>query len=100
MPQCLAAQLILIARLKWFVMEAIATVGSYLKTTTICFVQTEYAERGRVDVTQIQNVKGHLSVELTTVLLEILVLGAAQDNVIITQTAQVENALLNTISAF
>ena len=89
----------MIARLKWFVMEAIATVGSYLKTTTICFVQTEYAEKGRVDVTQIQNVKGHLSVELIIVQLDNLGLDAAQHNAIITLTAQVENVMLNTINA-
>ena len=80
-------------------MEAKTTVGQYLATTTISFVQIESAKRVRVDVAQIQNVKRHLFVELTIVLLENLVLDAAQDIVITTLTAQVENVMLSTINA-
>ena len=89
----------LIAQLEWFAMEATAIVGQYLITTFITFVLAKSAERERVDVTQIQNVKGHLSVELIIVQLDNLGLGAAQHNAIITPTAQVENVMLNTINA-
>ena len=89
----------LIAQLEWFVMEATAIVGQYLITTFITFALAESAERERVDVTQIQNVKGHLSVELIIVQLDNLGLDAAQHNAIITLTAQVENVMLNTINA-
>ena len=80
-------------------MEAKATVGKYLISLMVIFVAALSAERERVDVTQIQNVKGHLSVELIIVQLDNLGLDAAQHNAIITLTAQVENVMLNTINA-
>ena len=52
-----------------------------------------------MDVTQIQNVKGHLSVELIIVQLDNLGLDAAQHNAIITLTAQVENVTPKAINA-
>ena len=56
-------------------------------------------KRERVDVAQIQNVMDHLSVVLVTVPLDRLGWGAVQSNVMVTLTAQVENAMLNTINA-
>ena len=51
-----------------------------------------------MDVAQIPNVMDHLSVELITVPLDRLGWGAVQSNVMVTLTAQVENAMLNTIN--
>ena len=76
-------------------MEVKATVGQYLITPIINFVKAMAAERERGDVTQIQNVKGHLSVELIIVQSDNLVLDVAQCNVIITLTAKVKNVILN-----
>ena len=52
-----------------------------------------------MDVTQIQNVKGHLSVELIIVQLDNPAWDAAQHDAIMTLTARVENAMLNKINA-
>ena len=52
-----------------------------------------------MDVTQIQNVKGHLSVELIIVQLDNLGLDAAQHNAITTLNAQVENVTWKEINA-
>ena len=81
-------------------MEVKATVGQYLITPIINFVKAMAAERERGDVTQIQNVKGHLSVELIIVLLDSLGWDAAQNNVMITLTAQVENVRMRAINVF
>ena len=90
----------MIAWLQCFVMEVKATVGQYLITPIINFVKAMAAERERGDVTQIQNVKGHLSVELIIVLLDSLGWDAAQNNVMITLTAQVENVRMRAINVF
>ena len=50
-------------------------------------------------VTQIQSVMDHLSVELIAVPLDRLGWGAVQSNVMVTLTAQVENAIFITINA-
>ena len=52
-----------------------------------------------MDVAQILNVMDLLSVELIAVPLDRLGWGAVQINVTFTLTAQVENAMLNTINA-
>ena len=52
-----------------------------------------------MDVARIQNVMGHLSVELITVLLGHLGWDAVQGNVMVTLIAQVENAILSKITA-
>ena len=52
-----------------------------------------------MDVTQTLNAMDHLYVELITVKLDKLGLDAAQHNAIITQTAQVGNAMLKTTNA-
>ena len=52
-----------------------------------------------MDVTQIQNVKGHLSVELIIALYNNSESDAAQSSVIITLTVQVENVMLKIINA-
>ena len=63
------------------------------------FVWAYSAERERVDVAQIPNVMDHLSVVLIAVPLDRLGWDAVQSNAMVTLTAQVENAMLNTINA-
>ena len=80
-------------------MEVKATVGQNLQTLMVSFVWALPAMREREDVAQIRIAMDHLYVARITVLLEHPGLGAVQGNVMVTQIAQVENAMLNTVNA-